>query len=298
LTEHSEPLIRHISDTARWAAVYRARETERPDAVFRDPYARRLAGKRGEEIAAALTFHDQNSWAWVMRTYVFDQFIAEQLRQGTDMVVNLAAGLDARPYRMALPPSLRWIEVDLPAILEYKEEMLEDERPSCALQRVSLDLADAAARRELFASLDGQATRALVLTEGLAIYLTAEQVGGLAEDLARPRAFQRWLLDIASPGLLKMLQKNTGTQFDKSVPTLKFAPPDGPRFFVRHGWEPLEVRTPIRAAARHQRLSLVMGLLARMLPETAPRGGRRPWSGVCLLGKVGTAAAGGADGAH
>ena len=35
---------------------------------------------------------------------------------------NLAAGLDTRPYRMDLPPSLRWIEVDLPDILDYKED--------------------------------------------------------------------------------------------------------------------------------------------------------------------------------
>jgi O-methyltransferase involved in polyketide biosynthesis len=50
----SEPLVRNISDTARWAAVYRARETERPDALFRDPYARRLSGERGVAIADAL----------------------------------------------------------------------------------------------------------------------------------------------------------------------------------------------------------------------------------------------------
>ena len=46
-----EPLIRNISDTACWAAIYRARETDRPDALFRDPFARRLAGTRGEQIA-------------------------------------------------------------------------------------------------------------------------------------------------------------------------------------------------------------------------------------------------------
>jgi O-methyltransferase involved in polyketide biosynthesis len=45
----SGPLIRNVSDTALWVAVYRARETDRPDAVFRDPYARRLAGARGEQ---------------------------------------------------------------------------------------------------------------------------------------------------------------------------------------------------------------------------------------------------------
>ena len=40
-----------ISDTALWVAVYRARETDRPDALFRDPLAYRLAGTRGEQIA-------------------------------------------------------------------------------------------------------------------------------------------------------------------------------------------------------------------------------------------------------
>ena len=42
--------IENISDTARWVAVYRAMETARPDAIFRDPFADRLAGRRGREI--------------------------------------------------------------------------------------------------------------------------------------------------------------------------------------------------------------------------------------------------------
>src|SRR5689334_21371088 len=54
----SDPLIRDISDTARWVAYYRAQETDRPDAVFRDPYARALAGERGERIAKAQSFTD------------------------------------------------------------------------------------------------------------------------------------------------------------------------------------------------------------------------------------------------
>src|SRR5205807_9545136 len=112
----TEPLIRNVSDTALWAAVYRAAETERPDALFRDPYARRLAAERGRQIAESLPAAIRADWAWVGRTYLFDQLIAEQLRQGVDMVVNLAAGLDARPYRMDLPSSLQWIEVDLPGI--------------------------------------------------------------------------------------------------------------------------------------------------------------------------------------
>ena len=113
------PLIRDISDTARWVAVYRARETDRPDALFRDPFARRLAGQRGEQIAAVMPFGDgKQAWPWVTRTYLFDQFITEQVAQGVDTVINLAAGLDARPYRLPLPAALRWVEVDLPELLD------------------------------------------------------------------------------------------------------------------------------------------------------------------------------------
>lgn len=50
----AEPPIRNISDTALLAAVYRARETERQDALCRDPFARRLAGKRGYQIADSI----------------------------------------------------------------------------------------------------------------------------------------------------------------------------------------------------------------------------------------------------
>ena len=100
------PPIRHISDTALWVAVYRARESERADAVFHDPYAGKLAGDRGTQIAAAMPFAQRHSWSYVARTWLVDQVIERELSRNTDMVINLAAGLDARPYRMRLPASL------------------------------------------------------------------------------------------------------------------------------------------------------------------------------------------------
>ena len=282
----SEPLIRNVSDTALWSAMYRAAETDRPDALFRDPFARRLAGERGRQIAESVTGAVRADWAWVGRTYLFDQLIAEQLRQGVDLVVNLAAGLDARPYRMDLPSALQWVEVDLPGILDYKEEVLAGERPVCALERVRLDLSDVAARRELFARLGRRARRALILTEGLLIYLTADGAASLARDLAAPAAFQGWILDIASPGLLRLLQKNLGPRLSQASAALQFGPPEGPRFFEPHGWKPVEVLSPLKTAARFKRLSFGMRLFA-LLPEPQGRQGSRPWSGICLLEKTG-----------
>ena len=278
--DESGPLLRNVSDTALWVAVYRARETERPDAVFRDRYARRLAGRRGEEIAASMPFSDKAAWAWVARTVLFDQFIEEQVRGGADLVVNLAAGLDARPYRMALPPSLQWIEVDLPGILTYKEEILTGEKPVCALERVRLDLSDVSARRALFDRLGRSGHRALIVSEGLLIYLPAEEVRSLARDLVAPPSFRSWVLDLASPGLLKMIQKDSGGQLSAAGAALKFGPWEGPEFFVPCGWNPVEVRSPLKTAARLKRLSFGLRLLS-MLPESSGPQGKRPWSGVC-----------------
>src|SRR4029078_1946856 len=96
-------LIKNISDTAKWVAVFRAEESERPDAVFHDPFARKLAGDKGEQIANAIAFGRENSWSFVARTFLFDEIIMRHVSEGYDMVLNLAAGLDARPYRMDLP---------------------------------------------------------------------------------------------------------------------------------------------------------------------------------------------------
>ena len=271
--------IRNISDTAVWAALFRAAETTRADAVFRDPFAQRLAGERGARIASEMRDQDKHAWAWVARTYNFDQFIAERLRSGTDMVINLAAGLDARPYRMDLPPDLRWIEVDLPDLVAYKENVLRDERPRCRLERVSLDLADVAARRALFARLGAESKSALVLTEGLLIYLTEEEVLTLGEDLAAA-GFRHWVFDIASPGLLRLLQKEIGATLSEAKAPLKFAPAEGPDFFLRAGWRKVAVASSVKTGAKLRRAPLFLRFFA-LFPEPK-RPGSRPWGGVCM----------------
>jgi methyltransferase (TIGR00027 family) len=282
---HGEAVIRNIADTARWAALYRAEETERPDAVFRDPLARRLAGPRGQQIAEAMKFGKNPSWPWVTRTYLFDQFISEQVAQGVDMVVNLAAGLDTRPYRMDLPAMLKWIEVDLPELLADKEEVLRGEKPRCALERIGMDLSNGGARRDLFDELGRKANRVLILTEGILIYLAPEQAGALAEDLARPGSFCRWVHDLASPGLLRMLERQWQGKLEEASARLKFGPKEGPAFFVPYGWKPIDVRTLLKTAARLGRLSLWLRLLA-LLPDSTGEQGSRPWGGICLQERV------------
>lgn len=229
-------LIEDISDTARWVAYYRALESERPDAIFRDPFARRLAGTRGEDIVRSLPGARSITWAIAVRTRVIDETILGAIeRDGVDVVLSLAAGLDTRPYRLALPGALRWFEADLPPLLAYKARLLAGETPRCALESVAIDLADVAARRALFERIGGR--RVLVLTEGLLGYLGRDAVGQLGEDLRAQPGFQLWVTALFSPWIVKRRQRQWGTALKAGNAEIQFAPPEGPAFFRRHGWE-------------------------------------------------------------
>jgi methyltransferase (TIGR00027 family) len=278
------PLIRNISDTAAWVAMYRAMESEREDAVFRDPYARRLAGARGEEIMQKMKAAAKHAWSYVARTYLFDTYVAQEIAAGTDMIVNLAAGLDTRPYRMQLPSSLQWIEVDLPDLIAYKEEILRSEKPACKLERVRLDLSDVNARRALFVELGGRAKRVMAMSEGLIIYLTADEACDLGKDLAAQPAFQRWAIDLCSPKLLTMLQKEIGSPLRDAGAPLKFAPEEGPAFFTKCGWKPLDVRSMLHTAKQVKRLPFVYQLFA-LFPDSKGTKPSQPWGGGVLLGR-------------
>lgn len=277
-----DPVIRDISDTARWMAMYRARESEREDAAFRDPFARALAGEWGVQNEAAMLEREPHAWPFVARTYLFDRFVTRLVEHGVDLIVNLAAGLDTRPYRLALPPSLRWVEVDLPEILDYKEAILGDAKPACALERVRLDLTNEDARRGLFARLGRTAQHAAILSEGLVVYLMPQEVAALARDLAAIATFEHWVLDLATPRALEMMKERLGdTMTDAGAPFL-FAPADGSEFFSPYGWQPSESRSLIKTAGKLGRLPLALRMLA-MVPEPSGPPGDRPWSAVCYL---------------
>jgi len=281
------PAIRNISDTARWVAYYRAMETERPDAIFRDPYARKLAGERGEQIVNTLRGGKRQSWAMVVRTALVDDMLLRTLAsQQIDLVVNLAAGLDTRPYRLALPATLHWVEVDLSEMIAYKTEMLGGEAPRCHLERIALDLADDAARREFFARLDAGANRVFFITEGLLAYLDEEQVANLARDLHQCEHFQYWLTDVASPKVKQMMEKHWGKELRAAGAPIKFAPPGGEEFFRPHGWEAIEFRGFFQASREFNRPmpgDWMIRLFARLMPQRTAKRMKEWRSGATLL---------------
>jgi methyltransferase (TIGR00027 family) len=275
----ARPLLDDVSDTARWVAHYRALESERPDGILRDPFARRLAGERGRAIAEALPKLSLE-WMIPVRARVYDELVVETLADGKiTTVVNLAAGLDTRPYRLPLPAALRWIEVDLPGILAAKTEALATERPRCALERVALDLTDREARGALFRRLDAVGARVLVVTEGLLAYLDEGEVRSLAQDLHASPAVQSWALEAAMPEVLAQARRAWGKTLRPAGAEMKFAPAAGLEFFAALGWEARVTKSLLEEAHRLGR-EMRFARLARAV--TTLSRGRDAWRRIAM----------------
>ncbi len=272
------PLVRSVADTALWTAGLRFEESRRRDALFRDPLAERLAGDRGREMARRMA---KSPWAFTVRTVLYDEAVRRLVGEGADLVLNLAAGMDTRPYRMELPPTLRWVEVDLPDLLAEKERLLADERPACAVERVPLDLADGAARRALLARLGAGSRRMLVLAEGLLVYLREAEVADLARDLEAVPCARHWVADLCTPRLLAIVSKGYEREFDGAAP-MYFAPREGPAFFEPLGWRVAEVHSALPTAARLRRLPWFLRPLA-WLPDSRGAKPDSVWGGTVLL---------------
>jgi len=185
--------IAHVSDTALMTAACRAMETERPDGLIRDPFAAPLAGERGMAIARALPGLEKMCFGVGIRSRFLDELLLDTIAAyGIATVLSVGAGLDTRPWRLELPATLRWIEVDFPDMLNYKDAIMAAAAPRCHRERLSADVNDASGRESVFAAAgDG---RTLMITEGLLMYLPAATI----EALAATASVTHWMLDAAS----------------------------------------------------------------------------------------------------
>ncbi|HVY37026.1 MAG TPA: SAM-dependent methyltransferase [Polyangia bacterium] len=235
-----EPLIRGVPDTAFMVASWRARESERGDALFRDPFAALLAGTRGPAMADELSGNPLARWQVVVRTAVIDAMLREAVSRGVRTVVNLGAGLDAHPYRLSWPASLRWLDVDFAEVLDWKSDRLRQAEPTCCVEQIKMDLTDGAARRRLFAEIGAASPATLVLTEGVIPYLTEAAVGQLADDL-RGLPGVSWIVDYFAPQILPFRKRLRVSRAMRAAP-FQFEPPDWFGFFAGHGWRAADIK--------------------------------------------------------
>ena len=176
----------------------------------------------------------------VVRTAVIDAMLREAVSGGARTIVNLGAGLDARPYRLSWPASLRWLDVDFAEVLDWKCDRLRNAQATCRVDQVKMDLTDGEARRRLFAQLAATSPATLVLTEGVIPYLTEAEVGALADDLHGLPGIS-WIVDYFAPQNIPFHKRLRVSREMRAAP-FQFEPLDWFAFFGEHGWRPADIK--------------------------------------------------------
>lgn len=232
----SQTLVNVVSDTALWVAAFRAIESERSDALFCDPWARQLAGDKGFKLVAATPprFGKIMRFVMAIRTVAIDKLINKAIGLGIDTVINLGAGLDTRPYRMELPSSLNWVEVDFPTMISYKTEAMKDETPNCRLRRISADLSNTNERNKVFAELASETKNALIITEGVIYYLSPGDAAELSRALYAVPSFRYWIQDYREGAQAIRRHPQAVTKMLANAP-MKFTELNPLDYFGRHG---------------------------------------------------------------
>ena len=183
-------LASSVGATATMVAAARALASKDTNPIINDPFAAPLVRAVGIDFFTRVVDGEieptdigetgngelqTETDSLAVRTRFFDEFFTDATAAGINQAVILAAGLDARAYRLAWPPGSVVYEVDQPKVVAFKTETMAGlgATPTAERRAVSIDLREdwpAALRNSGFDDTKPAAWSA----EGLLMYLPPE----------------------------------------------------------------------------------------------------------------------------
>jgi len=171
-------IISSVGLTALAIAGLRAVETHRSDSLASDPFAELFVQAAKTEVPIPTRPDPDNLFLRLNASYVgvrtrfFDEYFTAATSAGVHQVVILAAGLDARAFRLDWAPETDLYEIDQPMVLDFKQRVLDTRgaKPKCRRHLVPIDLREDWAGALTAAGFDPSKPTAW-LAEGLLSYL-------------------------------------------------------------------------------------------------------------------------------
>jgi methyltransferase (TIGR00027 family) len=244
-----------VAKTALLVAALRAEESERADRLFDDPFARDLAGDEGREVLAQYRASARHGLVPVIevRTRYFDETLLRACAAGLRQVVVLAAGMDARAFRLAWPEGVRLFEIDQPEMIEAKARILRAAEPTCSRTAIAADLAQDWPKLLEARGFDRRETT-VWLVEGLLQYLDAAAVDRLVErldSLSSPGSVM--IFDIVGQSLLdcSAVASTLKMMSDLGAPW-RFGTDEPASLVTRHGWRAVAIEPAVIGNAWHR----------------------------------------------
>lgn len=204
--EDQRPILRGVSETLLIPLAARALMARRDPGNFVDPLSTHFLQMLGED-ASRFESDRFNMAGASARTTILDREVREALkRHQKAVVINLGAGLCSRYWRLGAPAGLRWIDVDLPDVIELKRQLVARCQTELGLaaggwSSIPTDVTASAWLNEIGRTTD---EGVIVIAEGLLMYLPEAEVKQLLNRLVASYPGGKMYLETWSPFVSKV----------------------------------------------------------------------------------------------
>ncbi|RWA09881.1 hypothetical protein EKO27_g5220 [Xylaria grammica] len=179
MAERTKVTLTGVTETLLIPLVGRAIDATTPSPILADPYAKGVIEKLDYDFGRLPMPHTHAAGV-ALRTRFYDRWTAAFLGSHPHAtVLHLACGLDSRNQRVEWGPNVRWIDVELPEVVELRRRVLPTSLPGRDYQLLAADLTEDAWLEEIPTDRP-----VLVVMEGLVSYLEPDDATGLLRRLA------------------------------------------------------------------------------------------------------------------
>jgi methyltransferase (TIGR00027 family) len=170
-----------ISKTAYYTLAVRAWDAAQPKPVLGDTFAKVFMNEEAEQVWQKFKDQSRPNASNAARHAIIDSYLQGELNNISDsQVIIIGAGFDTRAFRLK---GGKWIELDEPAIITYKESRLPESKAPNPLKRIAIEFAKDTLTEKLAAFSTSAMTH--IIIEGVLMYLTQTQRENLILNLQK-----------------------------------------------------------------------------------------------------------------
>ncbi|WP_153798808.1 class I SAM-dependent methyltransferase [Foetidibacter luteolus] len=171
--------MKPVSKTAYYCCGVRMQDAESRHPIIGDNYAKQLLGEQGLAYWQEFKQFTNPNASNVARHYIIDQHLHYLLGKEPDStIILIGAGLDSRAYRFK---GGNWLELDEPAVIEYKNNRLPPAGCPNRLTRIAIDFEKEKLADKLNSFAGVQPV--IFIVEGVLMYLSRSQKEALIQTL-------------------------------------------------------------------------------------------------------------------
>jgi O-methyltransferase involved in polyketide biosynthesis len=172
-----------------------------------------FAGQLGRAAAS-------NRFSVATRARQLDRWTGDFLRRHPEAtVLQLGCGLDSRAWRIELPQTARWFDVDLPDVIEFRDRLYE--------QRARVRTISASVTEPGWFDDVPAGPPTVVVAEGLLMYLAPDQVELLLRRITDRFGSGELLFDAAAPWVVRVTRLIAPLLERRGFPAYSWALADG-----------------------------------------------------------------------